>query len=445
MMQGWGGEEDRGEEDGCAVLSDNSEGERPPGHFPRDHPFLAALRKHLTSRHGRGRLEKEARQISNTVSAYLSFAQKANLNPSHLADALKMSTYLDHLQESGKSATSQHATLCRLKQGLSFHALSLEPADVPRAERCLTLISNWLSALGKEARRAKRDHLEDMSASAGGSSAATMSAIETFSNNQEMVETLQTTVRSVKKGEWVSQVRVRTVMIWLAGCLVHCNAQRPGAITGATLAEYQAAGVSQVGRGKYTTMVVKNHKTSTTGSAKITLGGNLASHLKLFVEHLRPVLEGSSTSLLLFPNREGRQLDHLSRHLHRLAEKLHIQLPKTATETRHAAATAVVERSDNERTAVAAAMSHSKRTQELYYALNKGRKQAVEGYRVMEGMRRGGGGGGTLSSLCFSEGRDRDHYCFLQGLHTVGEPAIHTGLSRVSRPASPSAGRQADP
>ena len=96
-----------------------------------------------------------------------------------------------------------------------------------------------------------------MSASAGGSSAATMSAIETFSNNQEMVETLQTTVRSVKKGEWVSQVRVRTVMIWLAGCLVHCNAQRPGAITGATLAEYQAAGVSQVGRGKYTTMVVK--------------------------------------------------------------------------------------------------------------------------------------------------------------------------------------------
>ena len=77
-----------------------------------------------------------------------------------------MNSYVDHLQESGKSATSQHATLCRLKQGLSFHTLSLESVDVPRAERYLTLISNWLSALGKEARRAKRDHLEEMSASA---------------------------------------------------------------------------------------------------------------------------------------------------------------------------------------------------------------------------------------------------------------------------------------
>ena len=118
----------------------------------------------LTSKHGRGKSEREARQIPNTVSAYLFFADNADLNPRHLADALKMNSYLDHLQESGKSATSQHATLCRLKQGLSFHTLSLKSVDVPRAERCLTLISNWLSALGKEARRAKRDHLEDMSA-----------------------------------------------------------------------------------------------------------------------------------------------------------------------------------------------------------------------------------------------------------------------------------------
>ena len=63
------------------------------------------------------------RQIPNTVSAYLSFADNADLNPRHLADALKMNSYVDHLQESGKSATSQHATLCRLKQGLSFHTL----------------------------------------------------------------------------------------------------------------------------------------------------------------------------------------------------------------------------------------------------------------------------------------------------------------------------------
>ena len=75
------------------------------------------------------------------------------------------------------------------------------------------------------------------------------------------------------------------------------------------------------------------------------------------MEHLKPVLEGSN-SALLFPNREGRQLDHLSRHVHRLTERLNIELPKAATETRRAAATVVVEKSDTELTTVATAMSH---------------------------------------------------------------------------------------
>ena len=100
---------------------------------------------------------------------------------------------------SGKSATSQHATLCRLKQGLNYRTLSLDPVDMSRAKRCLTLISNWLSALGKEARRAKRAHLEDLS-SAGSSSVATMSAIENFVTSREM-DTLNVTVSRIKKGE----------------------------------------------------------------------------------------------------------------------------------------------------------------------------------------------------------------------------------------------------
>ena len=94
-----------------------------------------------------------------------------------------------------------------------------------------------------------------------------------------MVDTLNVTVSSVKKGEHVNQVQLRTLVILLAGCLVHCNAQWPGAIMGVTLVEYQAATVLQVGRERYTTMVVKNHKTGTTGSTKITLNGHLASHL----------------------------------------------------------------------------------------------------------------------------------------------------------------------
>ena len=50
--------------------------------------------------------------------------------------------------------------------GLEFSHTPSNPLTCPGPKGVFTLISNWLSALGKEARRAKRDHLEDMSASA---------------------------------------------------------------------------------------------------------------------------------------------------------------------------------------------------------------------------------------------------------------------------------------
>ena len=46
---------------------------------------------------------------------------------------------------------------------------------------------------------------------------------------------------------------------------------------------------------------------------------------------------------------------------------------------------------------MAAAMSHSKQTQEVYYTLNKGTKDAVQGYRVMEEIRRDERQGGAAS------------------------------------------------
>ena len=120
----------------------------------------------------------------------------------------------------------------------------------------------------------------------------------------------------------------------------------------------------------------------------MTSGHCVTKLLDLFVTRLRPLLEGSTSELLL-PNREGNPINHLSRHVAKLATKLGCQLPRTATETRHAAGTAVAGSSYEERSAVAAAMSHSQRTQHLYYTQKKREKDAVEGYKVMEGVRRG--------------------------------------------------------
>ena len=384
--EGFEDEESRGQ---VIEVDEGSSGEEEEdvvevaGQFLPDHPFLVALRDYLTSRHGKGRSEREASQICSAVSQFLSFAGP-ELDPNHLYNVQKLDGFLRNMESQGKKPSTQHAKLCRIKQAVTYVNLSLDPTETVKAEKCLTLISNWLSTLGKEARRVKRTHLEEMS-ERGRSS---MCEIDHFVQNERMKRSMLAAVESRAKGKRVAQGELRQIMVWLAGALLHCNAQRPGAVTNATLDEYQSATISTIGRDTYKTILVSNHKTATTGRARLSMDRHLAHQMHLFVTHIRPALEGNS-SKLLFPNREGRPIDHLSRHVEKLAGKLEVQLPRTATETRHAAATAAAKCGDQERTTVATAMSHSKRSQEVYYTLNKGKKQAVEGYRVMEGIRRG--------------------------------------------------------
>ena len=80
--------------------------------------------------------------------------------------------------------------------------------------------------------------------------------------------------------------------------------------------------------------------------------------MQKYVDHIRPHSEGNHGPYL-FPTRDGKKIDHLSRHVNALALALQINLPSTATQTRHAAATAVSEGTDTERSAVATTMSHS--------------------------------------------------------------------------------------
>ena len=260
------------------------------------------------------------------MSKFLSFAGPT-LDTKKLYDVQILDKYLKMLESGGRKATTQHSILCRVKQGLTYVNLSLDPVETLKAEKCLKLNSNWLSTtLGKEARRTKRANLEDLS----DKGAASMSEIERFAHSSDMKSFLHQTVKRAKKKERVTQRDIRRNMIWLAGSILHYNAQQPGAIGNATLSEYRGASVSTIGRETYKTFLVDNHKTGTTGRAKLTMNRHLTQCTDLFVTHLRPHLEGSS-SQLLFPNREGNPLDHLSRHIETLATKLGFHLPRTVS------------------------------------------------------------------------------------------------------------------
>ena len=198
------------------------------------------LKQYLTSRHGKRRSEREANQICSAVSRYLSFASPAELDPQNLYNIQKLDTYLRNMEVQGMKASTQHAALCRLKQGLTYVNLSLDPQETVRAEKCLTLLTNWLLTLAKEARVAKRTHLEDMQS-------PSFSKIDHFTTSEMMVQNLKSAVVKLRKGKTVTQADLQRIMLWLAGSLLHSNAQRPGAVTNATLEEYEAATVSSVG------------------------------------------------------------------------------------------------------------------------------------------------------------------------------------------------------
>ena len=66
-------------------------------------------------------------------------------------------------------------------------------------------------------------------------------------------------------------------------------------------------GVIRIGPTPFNLGLVENRKTAPTGRATLTMHQYFTHQMDLFITHIRPALEGSS-SKLLFPNREGRQL-----------------------------------------------------------------------------------------------------------------------------------------
>ena len=84
-------------------------------------------------------------------------------------------------------------------------------------------------------------------------------------------------VKKATKGKRVTQGDLHQIMVWLAGSLLYCNAQWPEAITNATLQEYQI--VSSTGHETYKTLLVANHKTATSGRAKLSMDRHLAHQL----------------------------------------------------------------------------------------------------------------------------------------------------------------------
>ena len=363
------------EDEGCG-----NKKQKWPTH-PLDSKFLSDLRDYITSKHGRSRSKSEAQQICLETGRFLYHSNSSSIDEMALVDAGALDAYLTALERHGASSSTLSAKVARLRVALEFLSLKIDSQFLPEVDRMKTFLKNWGSVYGKEARRLNRERLEDLSETPVNFEGATL-----FISCPEMRSLSRSVINKAKASQPLKGSDTRSVVIWLAGALMLANHQRPGAVVNATLDEYKQAKLTTIGRCTYKTFYSRSHKTATTGRAKLTASKDLSSILEEYVAHLRPKLaEGP----LLFPNKDGHAIDHLSRHVVKLGNQYGINVP-TATQSRHDAATAISSAGSAERSAVATMMSHSTVTQERYYMKNKGRQQAAEGYSLMESVRETG-------------------------------------------------------
>ena len=154
------------------------------------------------------------------------------------------------------------------------------------------------------------------------------------------------------------------------------NGQRPGAITGMMMEEWEE-GVRMSTAG-YLCVHVNEHKGQK--PAKIVASGQLGTQLCEWVELLRP-LHVPDGCEYVFAGENGDRLQNLSRAVTTLAKKFDMNIRK-ATDVRKAIATKGGDFSDKEKSSLAHAMSHTTSTADRYYRAYAESKN-MKGYDVI--------------------------------------------------------------
>ena len=134
-----------------------------------------------------------------------------------------MNSYLKEVENSGLTPSTERAKLNRLQSGIDFICLGLDAALLPQVAKIKQILSNWISVLGKEAKVRNRIALEEAS-----ENPVSLDSVDECINLRPMKGLIQRLFVKAEKEEVVESHDLRYAEIWLAGCLLLTNHQRPG-------------------------------------------------------------------------------------------------------------------------------------------------------------------------------------------------------------------------
>ena len=361
-------------------------------HFPKfdvEHPVFYRFERYLMGLDGGDKCGKTAREMAVDVSKYLKYAcgsDAPSSNWSKLAERDQLIGYLEKLKRCNVGPEGRLAKLDTLQAAMRFIKFHVVVEESHPMYHKLTLADNmvaaWKKTLRKEKRRRRKVRLQNLSAQE-----LFLNEVTALLENKPIWADFNDTCIAADRGETVSVKILDQAAVVVATSLLYKNWQRPGAVTNATLKEFEESMVLR--KGELYSMHVEHHKTAVEGVAKVIMDSVDHGRVLHYVHTVRQVQLGGSESDLLFVRSGGMPLGNLSLKAKSVGARYGLALP-SATRVRKIGATSVALNlgQSSQASLVTRQMSHSMSTEGLYYQAIVGDTHATEAFSTMAELRK---------------------------------------------------------
>ena len=347
--------------------------------------MIAHFIEFLRGLDGRRKSEGESLQVATDVSKYLKFASPSSTNPNwlDLLDVKKARKYIGMLSSSGAcGASGQLMKLDRMLYGLRFIRLELAGENAALSHRCNTMeerLAQWKAAIRPE-------KLQEASASSN-CEVITLQETTTVIRDRQIRLHVQAAISRVKvEGEEVDDEDMKLVLAYLFCLLAYHSWQRPGAVTNATLNEYEA--MKERGRDGVTVHVMRvaRHKTAREGPAHITITAEDKKLFDRYVQYIRPRCDPYCEVRTVFVTVRGEPVTNMNQLLQWLGVKYGVRVPSCMTLRTVAATACAVDLELKDRLLICSQMGHSEQVHRKYYEKLQTTQQAATAFMLRQRM-----------------------------------------------------------
>ena len=312
----------------------------------------------LMSPDGKLRSDTTAREICIDVSKCLKYLHPKSMTFDCLLDTNGTRKFLDICSQSGVQADGLITKADRLITALTYLRSEADVKKRAKIDDAMERISSWKRVWRKSKGKTRLIRLaESMEACPHPDVNAIKDCSDLWSDVDRVISALRDESHEVTSGH------LKMVTGAMVGLILAQSAQRPSAVMGATLGEYERAtfvdGVWVIN--------VHEHKTGRQGPGRLTMQEDDKQRLDDYVRYVRPALDPLNEHDKLFSSAGGSPLQETGKLLGKIEKNYKLSLP-TCTQLRKELATkAALTCSSAEVALLSRQMSHSIETHKRAY------------------------------------------------------------------------------